>query len=189
VHAPSLCSHGCVLRTWPSLSWRACVVWLHDMCAVWLHDLCNQRNRNHTAHKSYNHTAHKSCNHTAHNSCVVCSYITRGRCVRDEDASRRFRSCTGHQVGSFSAVKAQEHRQLRSHDSDALVLNKWFTLGKNRTSLVNWFWMQSIGRTGCYGKPVGHPDEWVKAHSLTCCEAVPARPARRRLADVSRLLS
>ena len=54
--------------------------------------------------------------------CAVCSYTTRVRCVRDEDTRRRFRSCTGLQVGSCPALKAKENRKFRSHDSKALVL-------------------------------------------------------------------
>jgi len=55
-------------------------------------------------------------------ACAVCSYTTSVRCVRDEDTSRRFRSCTGHQVGSCLAFKSKEHRKFRSHDSNALIL-------------------------------------------------------------------
>jgi len=90
---------------------RAWVVWLDDMCAVWLHDLCAV-------------WLYLWLYLSLHDSCAVCSYTTRVRCVRDEDTSRRFRSCTGPQVGSGPALKAKERRKFRSQDSNALVLKK-----------------------------------------------------------------
>ena len=90
----------------------------------------------------------------------VCSYTTRVRCVRDEDTSRRFRSCTGQLVGSCPALRAKERRKFRSHDSDALVLRV--------TSSTNISHLKPVHRRcptfiRCktvltnYGMPVGQP--------------------------------
>jgi len=87
MHLHSVRLVACCVRGSP-FSVRACVVWLHDLCAVWLHDLC--------AVWLYL---------WSHDSCAVCSYTTRVRCVRDEDRSRRLRSCTVIKLGRVPHLK------------------------------------------------------------------------------------
>jgi len=114
MHLNSSRTVACCVRGRP-FPVRACAVWLHDWRAVWLYLWLYL---------------------WLHDSCAVCSYTTRVRCVRDEDTSRRFRSRTGHQVGSCPAFKDKKRRQFRSHDSNALVLKKLGSTNILRPKLV-----------------------------------------------------
>jgi len=63
-----------------------------------------------------------------------------------------------------------------------IIGQDWFTFGKARTSLVNWFWMKNIGRTGilstrallscdriclcCLASSAGRDPTWWPVHDL-----------------------
>jgi len=162
---------ACCVRNRP-FPVRACAVWLHDMCAVRLHDLRAV-------------WLYLGLYLSIHDSCAACSYTTRVRCVRDEDKSRRFESCTGHQVGLCPALKSKEHRQFRSHDSNALILDRTGSTNTLHPKLVRKrcpIFTQCNPVCTNYDKPVGQP----YANMAWWLAASPSAVASRRRGGIVR---